>query len=185
VSTVISIFLIIASALLRVARHFGFINLPPNFAPIAAVALFAGAKMERRTLAIFIPLAAMLVSDSIIGFYDFRILGSVYISFAISGVLGFFLRKRVNVWRVGISALFASIIFFLITNAAVWLFSGIYPVTIAGLLESYIMGLPFFRFTFLGDLFYTAVIFGVYEVVNLWTQTLLRTKAMRAIIRRS
>lgn len=184
-NTVLSLFLIIAAALLRIARHFDFLHLPPNFAPITAIALFAGARMEKRSLAVLVPLAAMVASDAIIGFYDARILASVYASFILSGALGMLIRKRVTLWRVSGSAIASSLLFFLITNAAVWLFSGMYPSTLAGLAESYSMGLPFFRFTLLGDLFYTIVIFGIYEVVHIWIKVLSTTKPLNALIWKS
>lgn len=170
---------------MRVARHFGLINLPPNFAPIAAIALFAGARIKNRAAAIFIPLFAMLAADAFIGFYDFRIFGSVYISFALSGLIGRAIRKRVTPFRIIGASLFSSTIFFLITNAAVWFFSGMYSKTISGLMESYAMGVPFWRFTILGDLFYTVFIFGTHYLVNLWTQQLFTKKRASALIRKS
>ena len=40
-----------------------------------------------------------------------------------------------------------------------------YEQTFRGLMQSYEMGLPFFRNTLLGDLFYVALLFGAYELV--------------------
>ena len=43
---------------------------PPNVVPIAAMALFAGAFFSNRMLAYLVPLAAMIISDVIIGFHS-------------------------------------------------------------------------------------------------------------------
>ncbi|MGC1824356.1 MAG: DUF6580 family putative transport protein, partial [Pseudolabrys sp.] len=53
-----------------------------------------------------------------------------------------------------------SLIFFVTTNFAVWAFSGIYPRTFEGLTQCYIAALPFLDKSVLGDLFWTAVLFG-------------------------
>src|SRR5262249_22778167 len=44
----------------------------PNFTPVAASALFAGAVLRSRTLALAVPLAAMVVSDLVLGWHDWR-----------------------------------------------------------------------------------------------------------------
>ena len=55
---------IVLAAALRLVPH------PPNFTPIGAMALFSGAYIGRRALAFVAPLAAMLLSDAILGFYS-------------------------------------------------------------------------------------------------------------------
>jgi len=135
----------------------------PNFTPIAAMALFGGAYLNRR-YAILVPLAALLLSDLFIGFYSPLVMVSVYGSFVLTGVVGLWLKKRRNPKNVIFAAIGASVLFFLVTNFAVWL-GGWYPKNLAGLLECYTMALPFFRNTILGNLFYTGVFFGGYELV--------------------
>ena len=54
---------IAAAAALRLVPH------PPNFSPIDAMALFSGAYLGRRWLAFAAPLAALLLSDAVLGFY--------------------------------------------------------------------------------------------------------------------
>jgi hypothetical protein len=63
-------------------------------------------------------------------------------------------------------ALGASVSFFLISNAAAWLWDPIYSKNLDGLIQSYAMGVPFFRFALAGDLFYTAVFFGIAAFVT-------------------
>lgn len=150
------IFMIIGGAALRVLPH------EPNFAPIAAIALFGGVYLNKK-YAIILPLAAMIISDFFLGFHDTLLY--VYGAFLLTGVMGLWLRKHKNVGTVFGTALTSSLLFFLITNFGVWA-QGMYARDLSGLMQSYIMGLPFLRNTLLGDLFYTGVFFGSYEMIR-------------------
>ena len=165
-------FLIIAAVILRLLPHL------PNFAPITAMAIFGGTYLKNRWWAIILPLAAMIVSDVFIGFYERPIQASVYLSFFISGFLGLWLRKRKDVGNAMVVTLIASVQFFLVTNFAVWAFGTMYPHTGLGLLISYNNALPFFRNTLLGDFFYVGILFGLYEFVRyyLGQRTALKQK---------
>jgi len=151
---------------------------PPNFAPIAAMALFGGAYLNPRYAIIF-PLIAMFLSDIFIGFYSPLVMVSVYGSFVLTGALGIWLKKRRNPRNVVLVAVGASLLFFLITNLAVWA-AGAYARDLSGLVQSYIMGLPFLKNTLAGDLFYTISFFGGYElairIVNSRKPALVRMK---------
>ncbi|TVQ12296.1 MAG: hypothetical protein EA361_11240 [Bacteroidetes bacterium] len=136
----------------------------PNFTPIAAIALFGGAHLGRKWLAFFIPLFALFVSDMIIGFHGFMI--PVYVSFALVVLLGQLMKNNVRVSTVLGGALASSVLFFLITNFAVWAGSPFYPQTFAGLMQSYTMAIPFFHSSVLGDLFYSGVFFGGFYLVQ-------------------
>lgn len=139
----------------------------PNFAPIGAIALFGGMYLPKR-LALILPLGAMLLSDAIIGFYSWQIMLSVYGSFALMGSIGLFLRRHKQFSLILGGTLAGSILFYLITNAAVWAFGTMYPLTLAGLIQSYVNALPFFRNTILGDLFYVGLLAGSYEFIAYW-----------------
>lgn len=157
--------IIIVSLVIIAAVLWRFFNPWPNVTPIAAIALFAGAYMGRRWLAYLIPLAIMFLSDVFLGFHDTMI--AVYLSFFIAVWLGFRMQNRITFTRVGLSALASSIIFFVLTNLAVWI-SGMvgYPKTIGGLIECYVMAIPFFRWEILSTLAFTAVIFGGFELLR-------------------
>lgn len=137
---------------------------PANATPIAAVAIFSGLYLRHR-LGIIIPLAAMLLSDAVIGFYSLPIMLSVYGSFALVGFMGLWARKRKSVFTIGAITISSSALFFLITNFAVWQFGAMYARTWAGLMESYAAGLPFWRNMLAGDAVYTAILIGCYEFV--------------------
>lgn len=139
--------------------------LPYNFTPIAAIALFGGAMFSSRSLAFVIPLAIMFISDLFIGFHD--LMWAVYAGFLAIVLIGQVVRKRPNILTGLAGALVGSVLFFLITNAAVWYGSPHYAQTFGGLLNSYALGLPFFRGTLMGDLLFTGAFFGIYELAKL------------------
>ena len=110
---------ILAAAALRLVPH------PPNFTPIGAMALFSGAYLGRRGLAFVAPLAALLLSDLVLGFYHG--MATVYFSVVLIVLIGWQLSARRSFWRVGAAALASSVLFYVVTNFGMWLFSGIYP----------------------------------------------------------
>lgn len=156
--SLINPFLIITiAALLRLLPH------PPNFAPIAAMALFGGVYLNKK-YALILPLLALFTSDLFIGFYGAPMMSFVYGSFLLTGCIGIFLKNHKKPTVIISAALFSSLLFYLITNFGVWLTTPFYPKTLSGLLESYTMAIPFFRNTILGDLLYTGIFFTSYEI---------------------
>lgn len=151
-------FLILAAAASRLLPH------PANVAPISAMALFAGAYFERKWLAFAVPLAAMILSDAVIGFYTQ--IWVTYLGFAAVVCVGFMLRSQVGVFQVACASVTGSVLFFFITNFAIWMHYDIYPHTIQGIMDSYVLALPFFRHTLMGDLFYAAVLFGGFALAE-------------------
>jgi hypothetical protein len=147
-----------AAAALRLLPH------PWNFSPIGAMALFSGAYLGRRAWAFVAPLAALLLSDVALGFY--RGMEFVYASVALIVLIGWAVGSRRTPLRVGVGAVAASVSFFVITNFGMWLFSGFYPVTPAGLAACYVAAIPFFQNTLAGDLFYAALLFGGFALAE-------------------
>ncbi len=150
---------------------------PPNVAPIASVALFAGFYFSHRGTAALLALSAMLVSDLFLGVYNIRIAAVVYVAFVLPVLWGPWLRGEAKLsaglaWlrpfvgglRVLGAALAGSVAFFVLSNFAVWLFGSHYPHNAAGLVACYVAALPFLHYTVLGDLAYTSVLFGGYAL---------------------
>jgi hypothetical protein len=163
---------IFIAALGRVLPH------PPNFAPMTALALFAGAYLSRRWVAFLGPLVAMLVGDSCLelatrwlhaygaanwlagshGFYPS--MWTTYLAFALVVAIGCWLGRRGSLLRIGIATFASSLTFFIVTNFAVWVTETIYPHTRAGLIECYFVALPFFGNTVASDVIFVAILFG-------------------------
>ena len=158
---IIALLFIFIGVILRLLPH------PPNFAPIAAIALFGGVYLTRK-ISLIIPLLAMLVSDIFLCFYQPLLMAFVYGSFLICVILGFWLKKHKKWFTIFGTSLLGSLIFFLLTNFAVWVFTPWYTKTFSGIIQCYLMALPFFKNTLLGDLFYVFCFFGVYELVRIW-----------------
>lgn len=153
---VAALFLIIAGTALRLLPHI------PNFAPVGAIALFGGAVLGWR-LAVWLPLALMIFSDLFIGFYPG--IAFTWAGFLLVALFGMLLRRMGLAGRIVIGGAASGVLFFVVSNFGVWFTSGMYVHTFDGLVQCYAMALPFFRVSLIADLFYSAVIFGLYELV--------------------
>jgi hypothetical protein len=184
-SNQILIFLVVfAAAFFRLIPH------PFNFTPIGAMALFGAAYFSNKYLKLFLPLAAMYLSDLILnntihsswyarnGLY-FGFNTGVYISFILIAVLGIYLLQKVNLRNVIVASLSSSLLFYLVTNFAAWVedIGNLYTNDLSGLMSCYIAGLPFYSAeiasplgflgnTILGDFFFCGVLFGAYYMVS-------------------
>ncbi len=135
----------------------------PNMTSVGAMALFLSATYSWKK-SLFITFVTMLISDMVLGFH--AVMWATYGSFFIATALGTILQKQKgNIWTFGILFL-SSLQFFVITNFAVWMTGALYPKTLSGLLECYIMALPFLQNTVFGDLFYSVVLFGFFYSVH-------------------
>ena len=158
-------FILVISFIL-IGVGFRFLPHAPNFTPIAAIALFGGVYFSKK-IALVLPLTIMVLSDIFIGYYEIGIMLSVYLSFLVCVLLGFYLKKNKK-WQIILgSAFLCSLVFYLITNFAVWLFSPWYVKDFSGLITCYVVALPFFKNTVLGDFIYIPVFFGAYESVKM------------------
>lgn len=144
--------LILAAAASRLLPH------PPNFTPVGAVALFGGACLADRRLAFLVPLAAMFMSDLVLGLH--RGMPVVYLCFALMVCLGFRLRCHRRPLPVTAAAVAGALLFYLVTNFAVWSHGKLYPLTLDGLAACYVAALPFLQNMLLGNLGYAALLFG-------------------------
>jgi hypothetical protein len=144
---------------------------PPNFTPVLAVALFGGAMVPRR-LTWAIPLLAMMVSGLLLG-YSFGWMNLVvYGCFLAAAGMGQGLRDRRTWARTLAAALAGSLLFYTVTNFAVWLAPPfLYERTLSGLARCYLMALPFFRNALAGDLLWTAALFGLYDLAGAWARS--------------
>lgn len=140
-----ALILISAAALCRLIPHW------PNFTPVLGMALFAGLQFGRSITAYGIPLLAMVLSDVALGVvlgteYAIHSTQLVVYGCVISTVaFGAMFRNTSFATRVFVGGTAAGLGFFIITNAAVWLFGSMYPQNLSGLLMAYEAGLAFYR----------------------------------------
>ncbi len=154
---ILIVIIILIGAFSRIIPH------PPNFTAIGAISILGGVYFGKNYLAFLVPILSMLISDFLLGF---NMAISVYLSFLIMIPLGIGIKNKLSNLSVIKTSIYASIVFFLITNFSVWIFSTVYPNNIYGLLICYYAGIPFFFNTLLGNIFFSFSLFGIYEIVS-------------------
>lgn len=151
-----------------------------NFNAIGASALFGGVAISNKRLAYILPLATLFLTDvcfelftNIQGFYGAQMV-VVYGAFLLITWIGTRIRK-VNALTIFAASVGTGVLFFLISNAGTWALGNMYPHTFSGLLSCYAAAIPFFRNdlfgsfflnTVMGNVFYSAVLFGAFALVK-------------------
>tara|TARA_B100000686_G_scaffold285111_1_gene309073 strand:- start:823 stop:1359 length:537 start_codon:yes stop_codon:yes gene_type:complete len=150
---ILPIGLILILALARLIPH------PPNFTPIIAVAIVSGYFFKNLNFSLIILLMAMLISDLFIGFYENVFF--VYASLLLITFIFHKISKKINFKNLFIFGFAGSLIFFIISNFGVWILGspGVdnlpYDKNLNGLIECYILAIPFFGNTFLSTVIFS------------------------------
>lgn len=152
---------VLVAIVLRVVPH------PWNITPLGAMFLFSGATFRSKRDSLLVPLAALLISDYAVihilyGGQHPWFSPYTWAGFVLVGLIGWTIRGRITYVLVPVASIAGSVAFFLLSNLGVWLGWKLYPPTLSGLADCFIAGLPFFRNTVLGDLAYSALMFGSY-----------------------
>jgi hypothetical protein len=151
---------VLAGAALRLVPH------PPNFTPIGAMALFGGVYFAGTASAYGIPLAAMLLSSTLMGYGVDAGTAFIYAGFVATTLLGRLVRTRRTPLTIAGAAFGGSLVFFILSNLGLWMFGAIYPTTPTGLLACYEAAIPFFGATLAGDALYTLLLFGGFALAE-------------------
>jgi len=155
-----------AIVLIAVALAGRLVPHPENFTPVLGVALFAGAMLPGN-VAYLVAFAAMFASDLVLGNALTGTMVIVYGCFLIAARLGKWLGRQRTWARTALAAFGGSLLFYIATNFAVWIEpGGLYPHTGQGLLECYWLAVPFFRNSLAGDIFWTAALFGLFDLAQ-------------------
>ena len=141
-----------------------------NFSPVYGATLFAGARLRPRD-SVWFPLSLLALSDIVLTtrVYHMRLdwMEPVqWVAYAALALIGRWVGKRFSLGRLIGAAAAAAVAFFLISNLGVWLTWRMYPATVGGLLDCYVAGLPFFRYTLASSLLYSVLLFGAYELYS-------------------
>ncbi len=173
--------------LVLVAAASRFLPHPPNVACVGAIGLFAGCYLSGRR-AYLVPVAILLLSDVVgqllripgMGFYQPVTMALVYAGVLAAVPVGRWIgRSERRVLSVPAGSLVASSLFFLISNLGVWL-GGWYGMTLMGLVACYTNAIPFFGYTLAGDLAFSIVLFGAWELSRQGQGLFSRTSVARA-----
>jgi hypothetical protein len=143
-----------------------------NLTAVGAVCLFSGVYLKRNWLAVLLPLAAYFVSDLIVnalfyaGQFRWSFNGTTYLLFGLTVLMGAVIRQRPTVLRIATAGTLSAALFYVVSNFMVWTGDVTYPRTVAGLVECYIAAIPFAGNMLLGNLLYSAVIFGAWHYAD-------------------
>jgi len=154
----------VIAAMMLLAAFTRLIPHPFNFTAVMALALFGGAKFKNTSLAIVLPLIVMLITDAILGFYS--LMPFVYGCIVVTALIGTAVGRKSNPAYVIGGSLISSVLFFLVTNAAVWYHNPQFTQDPSGLMMCYDIAVPFFRNQLFGDLFFNFILFGSYRLVK-------------------
>ena len=155
----ISLILILAFA--RLIPH------PPNFTPIIAVAIMSGYFFKNINLSFLTLVVAMLIGDLFIGFYENMIF--VYASLLLITFVFYKISNKINFKSLFIYGFIGSLIFFIISNFGVWalgspgVYDIVYEKNLNGLVECYILAIPFFGNTFLSTVIFAYPAIFIYK----------------------
>ena len=146
-------FIIISFGILsRVVVH------TPNFSPVLSMAFLGGMYLKGRQ-AVLVPLALMVISDLIIGFYP--LMAITWGSIVLISILGLWLKERKSFINILSGSIFSAVIFYIVSNFGAWL--TLYPHTVDGLRQCYILAIPFFRSSLVSTVAYSLVFYAAYE----------------------
>ncbi|UTW62526.1 hypothetical protein KFE98_21435 [bacterium SCSIO 12741] len=164
--------MILVAAMTRLLPH------PPNFTPIGAMALFAGAALGRNWIKWILPIGALFISDLVLNNTVYAHMNDGFVLFhesvlwvyasmlAIVAIAPMLIRK-LSAGSVLLGSLSASVLFFLGTNFGAWMSMNMYPMTWDGLMTCYAAGVPFFGYNVLGDLVFSTALFGGFYVISI------------------
>ena len=152
--TLLALSMITLAAVLRIAPH------PWNFTPVGAMALFSGAVLKDRRLALAVPLLALFAGDLFVGMYKIQMMLAVYVSFLLSVAIGLGLPNHRTIGPISLATLLGAFQFFVIADLAFWYFGSAYPHTRTGLVDCYVRAIPLFFNMLAGDAVYATLLFG-------------------------
>jgi hypothetical protein len=132
----------------------------PGFLPVAASGFFAARMLRIAPLAIVVPVLGMILSDVALPGEDWRIQAVGFAAIAIPALAGIATRRWPGILPAVATVAVSSFLFWLLSNGAVWVFSGMYPFNLSGLAQCYVAAVPFLEKTVMGDLLWTGVLFG-------------------------
>ena len=141
---------------------------PPNATSLVTMSLFTGQQLSRR-ISFIVLLVSLLLSDLLLHFLiGYPIFGAwTFFSYSAFTVIVWLGRKLPKGFSTHLFFYItgSSLAFWLWTNFGTFIFSSLYTHTLNGFFECYIAALPFLRNQLLGDLGWSLVIFGGYELV--------------------
>jgi len=136
----------------------------PNLSPISALFFLAPVVAPVGWLGFVLTTIGLMVTDFAIGFYPG--IEFVYFGYALIGLLGFLQKTNLKsplTWILNLAA--GPTIFFLISNLGVWWSTGMYTRTLEGLVECFVLAIPFFHKSLLAHVLFSGLFCAAYLVL--------------------
>ena len=154
---ILPIVIILALSLTRLIPH------PWNFSPMLAAGVFSGFYFRQLYLSLFVVIFSMFIGDLFLGFHSLMFF--TYIALAVAVLIGFYV-KHFKFTEILYSGLASSVSFFIITNFGAWLVHDMYEKNLSGLIESYVLAIPFFRNTLISTLIYLILFKFLFNLIT-------------------
>lgn len=141
-----------------------------NFTPTAAIAALGGYYFRRLLPAVLLPVAVLVISDVVLAPHDsWPVFATIQLMMLVPMAIGRSARELSGAraaWRWTLCGVLPATAFFVVTNFAVWAFTGLYDKSLAGLEQCYIAAVPFYRAMLAGDVFYLIVLGGCLAIAH-------------------
>lgn len=141
-----------------------------NFTPTAAVAALGGYYFRRLLPAVLLPVSVLVISDVLLAPHDsWPVFATVQLMMLVPMLIGRSARDASGApaaWRWAMCGVVPATAFYVVTNFAVWAFTGLYAKTLAGLEQCYVAAVPFYRAMLAGDVFYLIVLGGCLAIAR-------------------
>jgi hypothetical protein len=165
--------IILVVATLRVINNFSpELTSLANFSPLAALAIFGGAKFKKTSTSLLFPIGAILISDLVLFATVYKKYSDgflyqgwywVYGAFLLIALMSRLVNKNQNIKTVSISILGAVFIHWIVTDLGVWLGSNHFPQTFAGFISCLTVAIPFELKLLAATIIYSGIMFGAME----------------------
>ncbi len=124
---------------------------PPNFTPVIAITMYSAIYFGKRSLPFIV--LSYGITDAFLGFHNLLIF--TWGSLACIGIMSKYYKsffKRI------IGCFVSPVIFYIFTNFGVWALGNMYIHDLNGLINCYILAIPFFTNTLLSTLIFSLLI---------------------------
>ena len=151
--------ILFAVLLLIISRSLSFI---PNFTPTISLVVFISIMFRNHYILVFIIVLSQLISDYFLGFYPSMTF--VYLGYVLIAVAAKYIFKDLNFIYVTGTSCISVLIFYLVSNYGVWQMMDLYEYSLSGLLQCYVAGIPFLKFSLISTLLYSITIYVLLKV---------------------
>ncbi|MDC0215474.1 hypothetical protein OAJ75_00070 [Candidatus Pelagibacter sp.] len=126
---------------------------PPNFTPIIAIAMMSGFFFKNLNFSLIILIVSMLLGDIFLGFYSS--MAFIYMPLCLIVLCMFKINNKINFKNLFFMGLGSSIFFYLTSNFGVWAIGTMYEKNVSGLINCYILAIPFFKNTLISTVIFS------------------------------